>query len=112
MAAEQQQQHPFLPSTHTIDEYKELQHKPEFSALEHAQWLMETVAQTTNRYVFKRRRGHSYWLEEVKADAIIKRMLNFNITVAQNSPAVYQGCWLLSFYVFTLTFSCEQLVLR
>ena len=84
-STEQQQQHPFLTSTHTIDEYKELQHKREFAALEHAQWLMETVAQTTHGYIFKRRRGHSYWLEEVKADAIIKRILNFNITVAHET---------------------------
>ena len=84
-AEEQQQQHPFLTSTHTIDEYKELQHKREFAALEHVQWLMETVAQTTHGYIFKRRRGHSYWLEEVKADAIIKRILNFNITVAHET---------------------------
>ena len=84
-AEEQQQQHPFLTSTHTIDEYKELQHKREFSAREHVQWLMETVAQTTDGYIFKYRRGHGYYLKEVNADALIKRVLNFNITVTHET---------------------------
>ena len=77
--------HPFQTSTHTIDEYKELQIQREFTAQEHVQWLMETVAQTTKGYIFKRRRGSGYWLEEITADAVIKRMLNFDITLAHKT---------------------------
>ena len=57
------QEHIFETSTRTIDEYKRAVN-PNMKPDEHAQWLMETVAQSTKGWIVKRERSTGFYYEE------------------------------------------------
>ena len=72
--------HPFETSTKTVDEYKE-RLSPDMTAQEHAMWLMETVAMTTEGYIVRRRRGENGCYLQETSEMNLKKILNFVIAL-------------------------------
>ena len=71
----------FLNSTRSIDEYKATVNA-ETTPAEHSRWLQETVAQTTEGYIVRRKRGSGYYYKEIP-ELTLRKILNFTITVSE-----------------------------
>lgn len=71
--------HPFETSTRTIDAYKESVNA-NMRADEHAEWIRETVAITTEGFIVRRRHNNGFYLAELNENGL-RTILNFTIAI-------------------------------
>ena len=83
--------HPFETSTRTVDEYKR-SITEDMTFEEHAQWLLETIAESTCGFIVRRERRSSFYYQEID-DRTFSKMLNKKLTVYKKVTTLdSKGC--------------------